>query len=104
MIGCSALCLAMGPLLACSTGTRSASTAAPAKTPAATSAAAPAARGLDPGDMDRSAPRCGDFYRYADGGWLKKNPIPADYPSWGAFNELHERNREILRQTLEKLA
>jgi predicted metalloendopeptidase len=53
--------------------------------------------------MDRSAPPCGDFYRYADGGWLKKNPIPADYPSWGAFNELDERNREILHQTLEKL-
>jgi putative endopeptidase len=53
--------------------------------------------------MDPSAPPCKDFYRYADGGWLKKNPIPADYPSWGAFNELDERNREILHQTLEKL-
>jgi predicted metalloendopeptidase len=54
--------------------------------------------------MDPSAPACGDFYRYADGGWTKKNPIPSDYPSWGAFNELDERNRETLHQTLEKLA
>ncbi|HLN59754.1 MAG TPA: M13 family metallopeptidase, partial [Thermoanaerobaculia bacterium] len=54
--------------------------------------------------MDPSAPPCDDFYRYADGGWLKKNPVPADYPSWGAFNELDERNREILHQTLERLA
>ena len=61
-------------------------------------------RGLDPGDVDLSAPPCGDFYQYADGEWLKKNPVPADYPSWGAFNELDERNREILHQTLEKLA
>ena len=65
--------------------------------------AAPAPRGLDPLDMDRSAPPCGDFYRYADGGWLKRNPVPADYPSWGAFNELDERNRETLHGILEKL-
>jgi putative endopeptidase len=38
-----------------------------------------------------------------DGGWVE-NPIPADYPSWGAFNELDERNRETLHQPLEKLA
>src|SRR5258706_9465924 len=76
--------------------------AAPAARPAAS--ASPAPRGLDPGDMDPSAQACGDFYRYADGGWLKKNPIPAAYPSWGAFNELDERNRETLHQTLEKLA
>ena len=60
--------------------------------------------GIDPADMDRSAPPCGDFYRYAVGGWLKKNPIPSDYPSWGAFNELDERNREALHQILERLS
>ncbi len=93
--------------LACSTGAAGpARAAAPARAHAAApeSPAAAPTRGLDPGDMDPGAPACGDFYRYADGGWLKKNPIPADYPSWGAFNELDERNREILHQTLEKLA
>jgi len=99
-MGCSVLCLALP--LACSSGPRPAASAAPANSP--TTAAARAPRGLDPGDMDPSASACGDFYRYADGGWVKKNPIPADYPSWGAFNELDERNRETLHQTLEKLA
>ena len=99
------LLLAMGLPLSCSTGSRR-----PASEPARSASAvvvtpAPAApHGLDPGDMDPSVPPCGDFYRYADGGWLKKNPSPADYPSWGSFNELDERNREILHQTLEKLA
>ncbi|HTO87082.1 MAG TPA: M13 family metallopeptidase [Thermoanaerobaculia bacterium] len=59
--------------------------------------------GIDPADMDLTSKACQNFYLYADGGWLKKNPIPPDYPSWGAFNELEERNREILHQILEKL-
>ncbi|HEY7575381.1 MAG TPA: M13 family metallopeptidase [Thermoanaerobaculia bacterium] len=71
---------------------------------AAAEARAAEIHGIDPADMDRSAPPCGDFYRYAVGGWLKKNPIPSDYPSWGAFNELDERNREALHQILEKLS
>jgi putative endopeptidase len=92
--------------IGCQTTPRPASAAAPASAPAATheASARPASQGLDPLDMDPAAAVCADFYRYADGGWLKRNPIPADYPSWGAFNELDERNREILHQTLEKLA
>jgi predicted metalloendopeptidase len=54
--------------------------------------------------MDTSAVACQDFYRYAVGGWLKGNPVPAEYPSWGAFDELNERNRESLHQILERLA
>lgn len=54
--------------------------------------------------MDATANACVNFYQYAAGGWLKKNPVPADYPSWGSFNELDERNREVLHQILERLA
>lgn len=60
--------------------------------------------GFSPSDMDKSAVACQDFYQYAVGGWLKANPIPADYPSWGAFNELNERNRESLHQILDRLS
>ena len=42
-----------------------------------------------------------NFYQYACGTWLKSNPIPADQSSWGRFNELHERNQNILRDILE---
>ena len=92
---------------ACSTGGPSQPAASPAKAPAAAAKAetvASPSRGLDPTDMDTTAKACVDFYQYGNGGWTKKNPIPADYPSWGAFNELDERNREILHQTLEKLS
>jgi predicted metalloendopeptidase len=60
--------------------------------------------GVDPADMDPSANPCRNFYLYADGGWLKKNPIPADYPSWGSFSELDQRNLDSLYEILEKLA
>ena len=72
--------------------------------PGAAPAGSSPSHGLNPADMDRSASACGDFYRYSDGGWLRRNPIPADFPSWGSFNELDERNRESLHGILEKLA
>ena len=73
--------------------------------PPAPSAAKPAtARGLDSTDMDKSASACQNFFQYADGGWLKKNPIPPEYPSWGTFSELSDRNREVLHRVLEKTA
>jgi endothelin-converting enzyme/putative endopeptidase len=45
-----------------------------------------------------------DFYQYACGGWMKSNPIPADQSRWGTFEDLAERNREILHQILEDAA
>src|SRR5208283_3007293 len=42
--------------------------------------------------MDKSVAPGVDFYRYADGNWVKNNPVPADKSRWGAFIELQERN------------
>src|SRR3981189_515602 len=54
--------------------------------------------------LDKTCKPCEDFYNYANGEWLKKNPVPAAYPSWGRFNELAERNREQLNGILESAA
>lgn len=53
-------------------------------------------------DLDRSTRACDDFARFANGGWLDKNPIPAAYSNWGPFTVLSERNGDVLRQVLER--
>jgi endothelin-converting enzyme/putative endopeptidase len=57
--------------------------------------------GLELSSIDRSADACTDFYQFACGGWLAKNPIPEDRQRWGRFTELQERNFSVLRKILE---
>ncbi len=60
--------------------------------------------GFDVSNMDKSVSACTNFFQYANGGWVAKNPIPAAYPSWGRFNQLADKNQEQLRQILEDAA
>src|SRR6187431_129156 len=59
---------------------------------------------LSASDRDPSADPGVDFYRFANGGWLDANPIPAGYGSWGAFEEVGRRNELALRELLERAA
>ncbi|MEO7725011.1 MAG: M13 family metallopeptidase, partial [Chthoniobacterales bacterium] len=43
-----------------------------------------------------------DFYKFANGNWLKNNPIPPEYSRWGSFNELIEKNNDALHQIAEE--
>ena len=61
-------------------------------------------RGLDKRNFDTSVSPCADFYQYANGGWMKSNPIPAAYSTWGISNEMRDRNLELLKQILEETA
>jgi len=65
---------------------------------------APGSHGVDLTILDKTCKPCEDFYNYSNGIWLKENPVPAAYPSWGRFNELAERNREQLHGILEGVA
>ena len=58
-------------------------------------------KAIDPRNMDTGCAACSDFFRFANGGWLKRTKIPAAYPSYGAFYELYERNEKVLHDILE---
>ncbi|WP_242916544.1 M13 family metallopeptidase [Pontibacter liquoris] len=60
--------------------------------------------GLELANMDTTVDPCTDFYQYANGGWIKNNPIPASESRWGSFNELAERNNTVLRSLLTEAA
>ncbi len=64
---------------------------AAALVPAAPLAAQRAAPGLDAAGMDTTVRPGDDFYRYANGGWERRTPIPPDRSSFGAFNVAGER-------------
>lgn len=61
-------------------------------------------RGLDRRNMDLAVSPCVDFYQYANGGWLARNPVPADQSSWSLGREMGERNYTLLREILEQSA
>jgi putative endopeptidase len=52
-------------------------------------------------DRDLTVKPGEDFFRYANGGWLKKNPIPAAYSSWGIGNVVEEELRDRLKKINE---
>ncbi len=60
--------------------------------------------GLDAANFDPATPACTDFFQHANGGWIKANPIPAEYSRWSLDDEISERNLTVLRDILEKAA
>jgi putative endopeptidase len=53
-------------------------------------------------NMDSTVNPADDFFEYANGGWIKQNPIPADQSSWGIGNLVIEENLKRLREISEK--
>ncbi|HEV2146179.1 MAG TPA: M13 family metallopeptidase [Longimicrobiaceae bacterium] len=83
-------------------------TACAAPGPQAPAAAAPAPRalalGIDTAGFDRSVRPQDDFFRFANGGWLKNTEIPADRGSFGSFTILREQSDSAVRALVERAA
>jgi putative endopeptidase len=62
---------------------------------------APGYWGFDTKNLDRSCKPCDDFFEFAMGGWMKANPVPPEYSTWGSFTVLLDKNQQNLRQILE---
>jgi len=59
--------------------------------------------GFDFASIDRSVNACQDFNRFANGGWIDRNPVPAAYSRWGRFELLDESNVNVLHEILDGL-
>src|ERR1700681_4128441 len=51
-------------------------------------------------NLDKTCKPCDDFYEFAMGGWMKANPIPAEYATWGTFTLLRDNNLTAMRTIL----
>lgn len=54
--------------------------------------------------MDKSIRPQDDFFMFANGTWVKNNPVPASESRWGSFNELEQRNKKVLLEILNDVA
>jgi putative endopeptidase len=59
---------------------------------------------IDPTTLDPTHPAADDFFEHVNRTWLAANPVPAEYPLWGAFVEINVRNEELLHDILESAA
>lgn len=71
---------------------------------AGTALVAQSSRSIEPANMDRTAAACDNFYQFANGGWIKANPVPADKSRWGSFEQLADRNRDVLKSILDEVS
>jgi putative endopeptidase len=56
--------------------------------------------GILPGDIDKTANACTDFFQYANGSWRKQNAIPNDMDRWSRRWQSGEVNMEHVRDIL----
>ena len=51
--------------------------------------------------LDPGIDPCEDFYEYACGGWIKKNPLPNQKEEWNQFTKLEEKSNQFIRKILQ---
>ena len=57
--------------------------------------------GIDMTTFDKSVRPQDDFFRYVNGGWVDRTPIPADKASYGSFDILFDKTERDLRAIVE---
>ncbi len=60
--------------------------------------------GFDARDIDATTRPQDDFYQYANGGWLKRNPVPPHESHWGSFLILRYDTEKKLQELTAELA
>ena len=58
---------------------------------------------LDPTDMDLSVAPGENFYQYANGGWIQKNPLKPEFARYGSFDVLRENTLKNLNDLFSEM-
>jgi endothelin-converting enzyme/putative endopeptidase len=66
--------------------------------------ASPATHGIVVNSIDPAVLPGNDFYRYANGSWLNRTPIPADRASVAVFTEVDDLATKRTQQLIEEMA
>ena len=61
-------------------------------------------KAIDPKNIDTKVRPQDDFYHYANGMWIKNNPIPGTEVRWGSFSVLQDNTYKKLRGLLDEAA
>lgn len=51
--------------------------------------------------LDPKIDPCEDFYKYACGGWIKRNPLPTKKTVWNQFTKLEEETSKFINNILQ---
>jgi putative endopeptidase len=61
-------------------------------------------KGVEAGDIDRTADACTDFFQFANGKWRAENPIPASMVRWSRRWQAGEAAKEQLKDILDEVS
>ena len=59
---------------------------------------------IDLSNMDLSVNPADDFFRYCNNNWLKNNPIPDEYTTFGAFTEIDQRTEILIQDIIKEVS
>ena len=55
-------------------------------------------------NMDTAINPADDFFRFCNNDWLKNNPIPEEYTSYGAFTEIDQHNEILIQEIIDEVS
>jgi putative endopeptidase len=58
---------------------------------------------FDAAQIDKNTAACDNFYQYANGEWMTKNPVPSTESRWSSFNVLTKENDAKLQTILDEV-
>ncbi|MFN2601928.1 MAG: M13 family metallopeptidase, partial [Gemmatimonadaceae bacterium] len=61
----------------------------------------PTLKVFDPSFIDTSVNACQDFFSFANGGWVKRDTIPAAFSTSGVGKDMTDRNELVVRSVLD---